>query len=1143
MNDPLRPLLQQGLAFHREGKLDEAKSIYEKILTSNPRYTDALHFLGLIAHSTANYTLAEELIRKAINTNEVFFFYNSLGNALREQGKKDEAIVSYERALALKPEFPDALNNLGAVYLSKRDRDKAEELYKRALSADPNHADTLVNMGNLNQAEGHLDDAIKFYQRAITVRPNFDALISLGNIYGLKNLPYEALAYYQEAFKLQPDSPAALSNMGAVFSKLDRYDDAVAFLEKAISIDPHFFHAFDNLGGVYKNLGSLDKAIEYYKKGLAVSGCDAGIYSNLLLTMVYADSVSPEELANTARQYGEKVADPLIRKRPFLNNKDSSRKLRIGYVSPDFRNHPVSYFFEPLLKLHNREKFEVYAYANLRDTDEVTDRLQKEFDHWRDIGFLNDNKVADMIEADKIDILIDLAGHTGYNRLKVFALKPAPVQVSWLGYPATTGMNAIDYRITDAYAEPEGMTEHLNTEKLWRLPDIFCCYQPHENSPAVIDHPPFEDNGYITFGCFNNFSKVTDDVLKTWSKIMEQVPESRLLLEIAGIDRPVFRAEAEERLRKAEIPIERVTLERRSRVNQFVLYNKIDIALDPFPCNGGTTSMDTLWMGVPLVTLAGKHFVSRMGVTILTNAGLPELIAKDTDEYVEIAVNLAKDHAHLKKLRHGLRDKFADSPAMNQQIFAENMEAAYRKMWEKWCAEGQATTNPDLIEKLTTRAVTFKDIARIDEAVGMLKRVLELDPNRIESYDYMLLLMVASSVSPEKQAEAAFEFGERFTNHLRRERPFLNNVDPDRKLRIGYVSPNFCRHPVNYFFEPLLNLHNSDQFEIFTYSNTPKEDAVTERLKKSDAHWRDITKLSNDEATDLIEQDTVDILIDLAGHTMHNRLLVFARKPAPVQITWLGHPATTGMKAIDYRITDIYAEPPGMTEHLNIEKLWRLPEIFCCYQPHENSPAAIDHPPFEDNGYITFGCFNNFSKVKEDVLKVWAQIMQRVPDARLLLEIQYINHPDLHADVLDRLNRCNFPMDRVIIELAKVSNQYVLYNKIDIALDPFPCNGGTTSFDTLWMGVPFVALEGKHFVSRMGVSILTNGGLPELIAHSTGEYIDIVVNLANNRDRLKKMRHNLRDRIAKSPLMNQERFTRNMEAAYREMWRKWCAEK
>jgi protein O-GlcNAc transferase len=269
----------------------------------------------------------------------------------------------------------------------------------------------------------------------------------------------------------------------------------------------------------------------------------------------------------------------------------------------------------------------------------------------------------------------------------VFARKPAPVQVTWLGFPATTGMKAMDYRITDGYAEPEGATEYLSVETLWRMPDVFCCYRPHENSPAVINHPPFEDNGHITFGCFNNFAKVTDPVLEAWAEIMARVPNSRLLLEIKGIDGERFRVETVARMKRLGLPVERVDMLPRRPENQFVLYNRIDMALDPFPCVGGTTSLDSLWMGVPFVTLAGKSFVSRMGVSILTNAGMPELVASNTDEYIKLATGLAQDPERVKNLRKSLRQRVAASPLMAQQAFARHMEDAFRQMWQAWCAK------------------------------------------------------------------------------------------------------------------------------------------------------------------------------------------------------------------------------------------------------------------------------------------------------------------------------------------------------------------------------------------------------------------------------------------------------------------------
>ena len=726
-------LMQQALAHHRAGQLAEAQKIYTQILNIDAQHADSLHLLGLIAMAASNYKVAEELIRKALAVNSSFIFHSSLGSALKSQGKLDEAVESYQRSLALKPDFADALNNLGLALSAQGKLAEAKESYARALAADPNHADTLVNMGLVLQDENKLDEAVAHYKKSIAVRPGSpeahfnlgnalkmqnkrdeaitsylqtlaikpypDAHINLGMILFERRLLDDAAMHFKEALKLQPDSLGALNNLAMTYNALNQYENAIACSEHALKIDPSAMHALDTLdvankslaltlttlGTTYKSLGRMDDAISVLKRALSLDPAQALTYNNLLVTMIYAESVSPEQLFEESCNFGELIANPLIRNRPFINDKNPDRKLRVGYISPDFRNHAVNYFSEPLLTLHDSKKFEIFAYSNTEAIDSVTERLMKEVDHWRDIQFMNDDEAADLIESDKIDILVDLTGHTARNRLLVFARKPAPLQITWLGHPATSGMKAMDYRITDVHAEPSGMTEHLNVEKLWRLPDIFCCYKAHENSPDVIDHPPFEDNGYITFGCFNNFAKVTETVLKTWARILEQVPNSRLLLEITGIDHPKFKEDVEHRLKDFGFPVERVTLEPRKKSNQFNLYNKIDIALDPFPCAGGTTSMDTMWMGVPLVTLSGKHFVSRMGVTILKNAGLPELITNSIDGYITTAVDLANDHARLKKMRHNLRDKVARSPLMDQKSFANNMETAYRDIWRKWC--------------------------------------------------------------------------------------------------------------------------------------------------------------------------------------------------------------------------------------------------------------------------------------------------------------------------------------------------------------------------------------------------------------------------------------------------------------------------
>jgi protein O-GlcNAc transferase len=676
-----------GNALKNLGRIDDAAKHYDRALALNPDSTEALNNLGNIYMEQGRYEDALIRYRRTIALNPGHpETHNNIGTVLRRLGKLDEARTAYDQALALRPDYAEAHLNIGCLLRDQGNFSDAVSWFERSAALNPNYVDAWVQLGHSLLKLGRLDEAVKYFRHALTLKPDSaEALINLGYVLVEQGKLRDAEQHCRHALDLVPNNARLLNTVGSIFLHQGKAEEALAFFEQALVFEPDSASVLNHMAIALKIHGRIDESIACYRRAIVLDPHDSLKYSNLLMAMVYAASISPQELAATARKFGE-LADPLRRQRPFIRDRNPERKLRIGYVSPDFWDHAVNYFFEFLTKLHDRRQFEIYAYSNVMREDYVTVRLKQSFDHWRDIKRLDNEKAADLIEADEIDILVDLAGHTAYNRLPVFARKPAPVQVTWLGYPATTGMKTMDYRITDSYAEPVGMTEALNAETLWRLPEVFCCYHARENSPAVINHPPFEDNGYVTFGCFNNFTKVTDPVLETWARIMARVPDSRLLLEVADLEGPQFRASLEERLRGLGIPLDRAILEPRKKSNQFVLYNRIDIALDPFPCAGGTTSMDTMWMGVPFITLAGKHFVSRLGVTILTNVGMPELIAGNTDEYVTLAVSLALDRERLRGLRHNLRDRMAASPLMDQAAFTSNMEASYREMWRKWCA-------------------------------------------------------------------------------------------------------------------------------------------------------------------------------------------------------------------------------------------------------------------------------------------------------------------------------------------------------------------------------------------------------------------------------------------------------------------------
>lgn len=647
-------LYRIALDHHAADRLNEAEAFYTAALKANPGHAESLHMIGQVATRTGRAEMAVQLICEAIRLGgDIPALYSNLGDALAACGRNEEALQAFAHALELQPDFSEALTSLGNLYQSLGRFDDAVRQYEIVIAGGVNAANAHNNLGAMLFERGELDRSV---------------------------------AHLTEAIRQKPDLAEAYSNLGNAFHHSGRLDEAVEQYREAIRLKPDYVSALSNFASVLKARGKIAEAIENYRAAIRLKPDFVDAHNNLIMLLGYADEVPHQVLVDQARQFDRDIAAPLLRRRPFANPADPDRRLRVGYVSGDFRTHAVSYFLEPLLRHHQKADFEFFAYANMHVEDAVTARLKDSFDHWRNIVAMKDDAVADLIEADGIDILVDLSGHMAANRLLVFAHKPAPIQATWLGFTTTTGVGAIDYRITDPYADPPGMTENLNTETLWRLPSTFCCYQPRVDIVDPIDHPPFDDNGFVTFGCFNNFTKVTDRTLTRWAEILTRIPDARLLLEIIGIDGVEFRRETEARFERLGLPLDRVILEPRSPSNQYVLYNKIDIALDPFPFNGGTTTLDALWMSVPVVSVAGEYFTARMGVTILNNVGLPELVADDEAAYVELAVALAGDASRLRAMRGDLRRRMRASRMMDFAAFAGDMETAYRAMWRDWCA-------------------------------------------------------------------------------------------------------------------------------------------------------------------------------------------------------------------------------------------------------------------------------------------------------------------------------------------------------------------------------------------------------------------------------------------------------------------------
>jgi predicted O-linked N-acetylglucosamine transferase (SPINDLY family) len=493
-----------------------------------------------------------------------------------------------------------------------------------------------------------------------------------------------AIAAYRQALQFKPDDAAAHNNLGNVLQKMGKLDEAIESYRRAIAINPASAESHNNLAGACKDVGNLDQAIAEYRLSMRLKPDFPDAPDNLLFIMQHHPAYDAAIIHAESDGWNRRHAQPLARFiQPHANDRDPNRPLRIGYVSADFRDHASAFFLLPLFRGHDRRQFEITCYAQVANPDSITREFQQQVAHWRKSVGLTDAQVAAQVREDRIDILVDLKLHTADNRLLVFAHKPAPVQVTWLGYPGTTGLKTIDYRLTDPYLDPPGGDDANYSERSFPLPQTFWCYDPLDVEPAVSDLPAREA-GFVTFGCLNTFCKVNDKVLSLWARVLAKVPGSRLLL---LAPQGSSRQRVIDRLSAGGVGADRVEfVARLARPEYLRTYHRIDIALDTFPYNGHTTSLDSLWMGVPVITLAGETAVGRAGVSQLSNIGLPELIANDADEFVAIAADLAADTQRLAELRRTLRARMQASPLMDGPRFARGVEAAYRRMWQDWCA-------------------------------------------------------------------------------------------------------------------------------------------------------------------------------------------------------------------------------------------------------------------------------------------------------------------------------------------------------------------------------------------------------------------------------------------------------------------------
>ncbi len=683
-------LLRQAIRHHQKGQVDAAEALYQRILNSNPQHPDALHLLGIIHHGKGDYQKSLELIGQAVILRpHLASFQNSLGNTLLSLKNYEEARKCYEQALLIQPDYPDALSNLAHLeYLCHHDP-AAEVLYRKVIEIQPGKAEAFFQLGRVLFRLGKLSQAAEAFGSSIALRPNHsDSYLQLAMVLHALGMNREIVIILRRLMEFDRNNPKAWTYLTSAYETLTQYVDALNCIQEAEGLFPNEPIVIRELGNVYYALGDLERARESVLKALEINPNLPETYSQLLFIQTHSPDVSPEEQFREHRAWADRFEAPYLGLTPvFPNSPEPERKLRIGYVSPDFKKHSVAYFIEPVLMSHDTSQYETYCYMSSAFRDKTTERIQSVASHWRSIAGVPDEGVLEILREDQPDILVDLSGHTSQNRLPLFARRAAPIQVAWIGYPNTTGMTHMDYRLVDKWTDPEGIADDFHSEKLIRLPHGFSVYLPPSDSPAPVEELPADERGWILFASFNNLPKINDRVVETWSAILNRVPGSRLLIKCKQMGDEATRKVVASRFAKWGISEGRILNMSyvAETAGHLEAYNQVDIGLDTFPFNGATTTHEAVWMGVPVITLAGERHAGRVGVSILNRLGMPELIADTREEYIQIAVDLAHDRDRLRKLRTGMRQRVLSSSLVDKVLITRSVEEAYRKMWREWC--------------------------------------------------------------------------------------------------------------------------------------------------------------------------------------------------------------------------------------------------------------------------------------------------------------------------------------------------------------------------------------------------------------------------------------------------------------------------
>lgn len=656
----------------------------------------------------------------------------SLGKARRDQSQFAEAETCFRAAIAQRPDLAEAHNNLGSVLKELERFDEALVCYQTAIAHNPHLAQAHNNLGNLLKLIGRPKEAPACYRRALELQPDYaQAYNNLANV--LKDLGQgrEALECYARALEIDPNYADAHYNRANTLQRMGRLGEAREAYERALALKPNFADACNNLGSTLKDLGLPREGLQVYARALALKPDMTMAQSNWLLCHNYCADIPQAEVFAAHQRVNERAV-PALPPLPHPLSTQAERRLRLGLISADLRTHSVAFFLRAWFEHRSHDQFELFCYANNARRDDTTEVLERQSDAWIGCEKMKDAALAERIRADRVDILFDLAGHSAGNRMPVFAARPAPLQVSWIGYPNTTGLETMDYRLVDAITDPPGTADPFHSERLIRLPDGFLCYRPPLDPARLpLALPPCTLDAWVTFGSFNNLAKIGADSLQLWGRLLQAVPNSRLLLKSGFVADPSGWDAVTAALHAQGIDLTRVEVLARtaSQQDHFALYNRIDIALDTYPYNGTTTTCEALFMGVPVVTERGDRHVSRVGASLLARLELDELVASSGDDYVRIAAALAADPERLRRLRATMRARLAASALCDERGQTRTLERALRQMWRLYC-QGEA---PQVFEVPSARDPTQLSPRQAAEqalTTGALERLQPPRPTR-----------------------------------------------------------------------------------------------------------------------------------------------------------------------------------------------------------------------------------------------------------------------------------------------------------------------------------------------------------------------------------------------------------------------------